>query len=67
MWIHVDEADYLLARCGVATAARPQGPFTYQGSFRPHGQMCRDMTVFQVSVGTGGRQALQGICLSFKA
>lgn len=24
MWVHVDEADYELARMGVATSARPQ-------------------------------------------
>ncbi|EIE19343.1 Arabinanase/levansucrase/invertase, partial [Coccomyxa subellipsoidea C-169] len=44
MWMHVDEADYELARCGVATSTRAGGPFTYRGSFRPHGHMCRDFT-----------------------
>ncbi|BDA43720.1 hypothetical protein COCOBI_04-7350 [Coccomyxa sp. Obi] len=47
MWMHLDEADYELARCGTATATAPQGPFTYRGSFRPHGHMCRDFTVFK--------------------
>ncbi len=47
MWMHVDEADYELARCGVATSTRAGGPFTYRGSFRPHGHMCRDFTVFK--------------------
>ncbi len=47
MWMHLDEADYELARCGTATAVAPQGPFTYRGSFRPHGHMCRDFTVFK--------------------
>ncbi|KAK9915194.1 hypothetical protein WJX75_005945 [Coccomyxa subellipsoidea] len=47
MWMHIDEADYDLARCGVATAVKAGGPFTYRGSFRPHGHMCRDFTVFK--------------------
>lgn len=45
MWLHVDGADYRRARCGVATSARPEGPFAYRGSFWPHGQMARDLTV----------------------
>ena len=47
MWMHVDEADYELARMGVATSAHPEGPFAYHGSFRPHGQMARDFTLFK--------------------
>ena len=50
MWMHIDEADYELARCGVATAVKAGGPFTYRGSFRPHGHMCRDFTVFKVRI-----------------
>jgi beta-galactosidase len=46
MWFHVDTMDYQLAQCGVATSRRPEGPFTYLGSFRPEGQMARDLTVF---------------------
>ncbi|KAL3770078.1 hypothetical protein ACHAW5_003454, partial [Stephanodiscus triporus] len=46
MWLHVDGADYARARCGVATSDRPEGPFRYVGSFRPNGQMARDLTVF---------------------
>jgi len=47
MWMHVDTADYKYARTGVAVSARPTGPFEYAGSFRPHGQESRDMTVFE--------------------
>ena len=25
-----------------------QGPYEYRGSYRPHGQQARDLTVFQV-------------------
>ncbi|KAL7549081.1 hypothetical protein ACHAWF_012352 [Thalassiosira exigua] len=46
MWLHVDSADYRRARCGVATSDRPEGPFAYRGSFRPDGEMARDLTVF---------------------
>jgi hypothetical protein len=47
MWMHIDEADYELARMGVASSAHPEGPFAYHGSFRPHGQMARDFTLFK--------------------
>eukprot|EP00884_Botryococcus_braunii_P022465 jgi/Botrbrau1/8902/Bobra.0148s0018.2 len=53
MWMHVDTSDYDLARVGVATSARPTGPFTYLRSFRPHGQQSRDLTVFKDDDGTG--------------
>ncbi len=46
MWAHIDSADYGYARGGVAVADSPAGPFTYLGSVRPEGRMCRDMTVF---------------------
>lgn len=46
MWAHIDSADYGYARGGCATADAPNGPFTYLGSLRPEGQMCRDMTLF---------------------
>ena len=36
LWIHSDSLDYAAARCGVATADKPTGPFIYQGSFRPN-------------------------------
>jgi hypothetical protein len=47
MWLHIDTADYALSRAGVAIADSPLGPYGYLGSFRPHGAMSRDMTVFQ--------------------
>ncbi|DBB06836.1 TPA: hypothetical protein ACH3X3_009496 [Trebouxia sp. C0006] len=46
MWMHIDTADYELARTGVAVSDSPVGPFRYQGSFRPHGQQSRDFTVY---------------------
>jgi beta-galactosidase len=36
LWFHSDSLDYAAARCAVATADAPAGPFVYQGSFRPH-------------------------------
>lgn len=48
MWLHIDTADYELARTGVAVAKHPTGPFQYRGSFRPHGQQARDLTIFRV-------------------
>jgi hypothetical protein len=47
MWMHIDSEDYLYARAGVATADKPQGPYTYLGSMRPNGQMSRDQTLFK--------------------
>lgn len=49
MWMHIDTADYSLARLGIAISNSPLGPFKYQGSFNPHGQPSRDFTVFAVS------------------
>ncbi|WP_256009051.1 glycoside hydrolase family 43 protein [Desertivirga xinjiangensis] len=46
MWLHIDSEDYKAARSGVAIADKPEGPFTYLGSFRPNGLMARDMTLF---------------------
>ena len=48
MWMHVDSADYELARVGVAVADSVTGPYKYLMSFRPHNQEARDCTVFQV-------------------
>jgi hypothetical protein len=39
---------YRMASAGVAISDSPTGPFTYLRSFRPHGEECRDMTVFKV-------------------
>ncbi len=52
MWAHIDSADYGYARGGCAISDSPTGPFTYLGSVRPHGQMCRDMTLFVDDDGT---------------
>ena len=35
MWMHIDSADYLEARGGVAVSESPTGPFVYLGSRRP--------------------------------
>ena len=47
MWLHVDTADYTLARTGRAVSDSPTGPYQYIGSFRPEGADSRDMSVFQ--------------------
>ena len=47
MWMHVDSEDYSFARAGVAVADKPEGPYIYQGSIRPNGQMSRDQTLFK--------------------
>lgn len=47
LWAHKENGvDYGEARVAVATAANIEGPYTYQGSFRPLGYDSRDMTVF---------------------
>jgi len=47
MWMHKENgSDYTEARVAVATASNIEGPYTYQGSFRPLGYDSRDMTVF---------------------
>ncbi|KAK9833267.1 hypothetical protein WJX81_001332 [Elliptochloris bilobata] len=53
MWVHVDDANYETACVGVATSPRATGPFAYRGSFRPHGQQSRDLTLFQDDDGVG--------------
>ncbi len=52
MWFHADDADYSLARIGIATSDRPTGPYTYRGSIRPAGHDSRDMTLYQDDDGT---------------
>ena len=47
MWLHVDSADYLAARAGVAVSDKVTGPYTYLGSIRPNNRDSRDMTLFQ--------------------
>lgn len=47
LWMHKENGtDYSEARVAVATANSIEGPYTYQGSFRPLGYDSRDMTVF---------------------
>ncbi|WP_205760965.1 glycoside hydrolase family 43 protein [Luteolibacter luteus] len=36
LWFHADSMDYAAAKCGVAVSDKPEGPFTYLGSFRPN-------------------------------
>lgn len=47
MWLHIDSEDYAYSRAGVATANKPEGPYTFVESMRPNGQMSRDMTLFK--------------------
>jgi hypothetical protein len=49
MWFHLElkGQGYRAARVGVAVSRRPAGPFTYLKSFRPDGEMARDMTLFE--------------------
>jgi len=49
MWFHLElkGQGYKAARAGVAVSKKPQGPYTYLHSFRPDGEMSRDMTLFQ--------------------
>ncbi|WP_345188935.1 family 43 glycosylhydrolase [Microbacterium panaciterrae] len=53
MFLHIDTADYSLARLGRAVADRPEGPYSYLGSERPLGNVSRDIGVFQDEDGTG--------------
>ncbi|MCH5238852.1 MAG: family 43 glycosylhydrolase [Muribaculaceae bacterium] len=53
MWMHIDNAAYNYARCGVAVSDSPVGPFVYLRSERPNGSECRDMTLFKDIDGSG--------------
>ncbi|MDH7463134.1 family 43 glycosylhydrolase [Chitinophagaceae bacterium 26-R-25] len=46
MYFHLDDARYKLARVGVATSDKPEGPFTYRESFRPLEKESRDIGQF---------------------
>jgi beta-galactosidase len=48
MWFHLELKDkgYSAARAGVAVSDKVTGPFTFVSSFRPNGNMSRDMTLF---------------------
>ena len=47
MWMHVDSETYAYSRAGVAVSDHVEGPYRYVGSFRPNGNMARDLTVFK--------------------
>ncbi|WP_406221570.1 RICIN domain-containing protein [Streptomyces canus] len=53
MYMHIDSTTYADARVGVATSSTPCGPYTYRGSFRPLGNLSRDIGLFQDTDGTG--------------
>lgn len=53
MYLHIDSPSYGEAKVGVATSTTPCGPYAYRGSFRPLGQVSRDLGLFQDSDGTG--------------
>jgi len=48
MWFHVEVRGrgYGAAKVGVAVSKRITGPYTFVRSFRPNGNMSRDMTIF---------------------
>ncbi|MFF7051565.1 RICIN domain-containing protein [Streptomyces griseorubiginosus] len=53
MWMHKETAtDYNQARAAVAVSDTVDGTYTYQGSFRPLGEMSRDDTLFKDDDGT---------------
>jgi hypothetical protein len=49
MWFHLELKGhgYASARVGVATSRKTVGPYMFVRSFRPDGEMSRDMTLFQ--------------------
>ncbi|MGW5463915.1 family 43 glycosylhydrolase [Streptomyces sp. NPDC003996] len=50
--MHIDSTNYSEAKVGVATSGTPCGPYTYRGSFRPLGNLSRDLGLFQDTDGT---------------
>lgn len=47
MWMHKENSsDYGEARAAVASSATVDGTYTYHGSFRPMGNMSRDITLY---------------------
>ena len=47
MWFHYDRSGYKDSRAGIATADKPEGPFTYLNQMRPiESSTYRDQTVF---------------------
>ncbi len=54
MWMHKENSsDYGEARAAVATSSTVDGDYTWHGSFRPQGEMSRDITTFVDTDGTG--------------
>ncbi|WP_329491609.1 RICIN domain-containing protein [Kitasatospora sp. NBC_01246] len=54
MWMHKENgADYGEARAAVAVSSTVDGSYTWRGSFRPLGEMSRDITTFVDDDGTG--------------
>lgn len=52
LWIHYENGiDYNSARLAIASSDRPDGDFTYHGSFNPFGYMSRDCTLWQEADG----------------
>jgi beta-galactosidase len=49
MWFHLElrGQGYRAARAGVAVSDKAEGPYNFVGSFRPNGNMSRDMTLFK--------------------
>jgi hypothetical protein len=49
MWFHLElrGKGYSAARAGVSVSDKITGPYTYLHSFRPNGNMSRDMTLFK--------------------
>jgi hypothetical protein len=48
MWIHRENTrGYADAQCAVATCDKIDGDYTWQGAFRPNGNMSRDCTLFK--------------------
>lgn len=54
MWFHLELAGqgYRAARAAVAVSEEVTGPYRFVDSFRPNGNMSRDMTLFQEDDGT---------------
>ncbi len=54
MWFHLElkSQGYRAARAAVAVSDNVTGPYRFVGSFRPNGNMSRDMTLFKDDDGT---------------
>ena len=49
MWMHIDDAEYKMARAGVAVSSAATGHFKFLRSFRPNGRQSRDLNLFKVT------------------